>query len=118
MPRLRQGKSVPATKGDIERLDATLRENTSDILGYVRDGFNQQEEKTRKLEHRFDGLEHRFDGLEKRFDGLEHHLVVVNTKLDAIMSGEILVTRTQLHRLLRILKTKGIEIDETEVLTA
>lgn len=41
-----------------------------------------------------------------------------NTKLDAIMSGEVLVTRKQLERVLRALKARGIELDEHEIFAA
>lgn len=54
----------------------------------------------------------------KRFDNIDQELLQVNTKLDAIMSGEVLVTRKQLERLLQALKDKGIDLDETKILAA
>ncbi len=41
----------------------------------------------------------------------------IQTKLDAIMSGEVLVTRKQLQRLLHALRDRGIELNEEEILT-
>ncbi len=38
-----------------------------------------------------------------------------NTKLDAIMSGDVLVTRHQMLRLLEKLKAQGIRVDEKEI---
>lgn len=49
---------------------------------------------------------------------IHEEFMVVNTKLDAIMSGEVLVTRRQFQRLLRILDARGIKINEAEVLAA
>lgn len=54
----------------------------------------------------------------RRLDSLDQQFATVNTKLDAIMSGELLVTRKQLQRLLHMLKKKGIEVDEAEILAA
>jgi hypothetical protein len=51
---------------------------------------------------------------------IDEQFAQVNTKLDAIMSGEVLVTRDQLHdtirKLARELKAKGIDLDESKIL--
>lgn len=53
--------------------------------------------------------------MDKRFDGLDQRLDEMEIKLDAIM--EMLVTRKDIHNLVRALKKQGIKLDESEIFT-
>ncbi len=60
-------------------------------------------------------LETKVDNLATRTDV---QFLEVNTKLDAIMSGEILVTRKQIQRLITALETQGLKFNISEILAA
>lgn len=47
--------------------------------------------------------------------GLREQMREAHTKLDAIMSGEVLLTRAQFSRLLERLRAMGISVDEREI---
>jgi len=53
-----------------------------------------------------------------RSEKVGEQLVTINAKLDAIMSGEVLVTKEQFLRLLRMLEAAGITIDEQEIFSS
>lgn len=81
----RRPSVVPATRGDIDRLESNIRENTRDIIGYVRDATT-----------RLDG---EVKDVKQTLVSVKEELGDINTKLDAIMSGDVLVTRTQFLKL-------------------
>jgi hypothetical protein len=58
------------------------------------------------------------DRSDRRFDGLDQQLREARVKLDAVMSGEVLVTRKQLTRLLERLRSRGIDLSEQEIFGA
>lgn len=90
-----------ATEEQLKKLGDNLRASITEGTREVIRHFNQsQGEQNRRLER------------------METELLQANTKLDAIMSGEVLVTRKQMERLLRALKAKGIELDEADILAA
>lgn len=66
-----------------------IRENTRDILGYIN----------------------------KKISPVGEQIGEINTKLEAIMSGEILVTRSQFLNLVRQLKSQGIKLEEDKLFT-
>ncbi len=94
MPKI----SSVSTKEDLKKLANVLRdeirENTRTIIAH----FNESQ------------------GTQTAW--IKEDFNVVNTKLDAIMSGEVLVTRKQIERLLNALKANGIELNPSEILAA
>ncbi len=94
-----------ATKDDVRKLGTTLRdeirENTREIISHSNQSQGKQN-----------------IAIDNRFTKVDTQLLDLHTKLDAIMSGEVLVTRKQLERLLRALKAKGIELNEADILAA
>lgn len=101
-------KSEPATKDDLKNLGEGLREAISGNTREIIDHFN----KSQSLQNL------RLDKIDGRLEHIETDLTQVNTKLDAIMSGEILVTRKQIERLLEALRVKGIVLNVSEILAA
>jgi len=104
--------SQPATKDDLQKglknlgdsLREVIAENTRDIIGH----FNTSQ-----------GIQNkRLDSIDERLVRIETEMVQVNTKLDAIMSGEMLVTRKQIERLINALEAQGIKLNLTEILAA
>lgn len=91
-------RGVFTTKDDLKKLGDSLREvikgNTQDLISH----FNKSQ-----------GLQ------DERMDA---QFSDVNTKLDAIMSGEILVTRRQVERLISALEAQGIKLNVCEILAA
>ncbi|MDP3964572.1 MAG: hypothetical protein Q8Q20_02855 [bacterium] len=79
--------SEPATKAQLEGVQASLRQDIRDVLDYLKESQAVQDK----------------------------HLEEIDSKLDAIM--EMLATRKELHNLIRALKKQGIKIDESEILT-
>lgn len=63
-------------------------------------------------------IEHFEVSQRKHEEWIHEEFMSVNTKLDAIMSGEVLVTRKQLQRLLRELSVQGISRNEKNILAA
>lgn len=80
-----------------ESLRAEMRQNTRDIVRHFSDSQNGQNKEIREIK----GL-----------------MFEAHTKLDAIMSLDVIATRKQLLSLMRALKLKGIELDEAEILAA
>lgn len=87
--------SQAATKDDLRKLGSNLRETIKEGTRDVISHFNQSQG--------------------KQTEWIKQEFAEVNTKLNAIMSGEVLVTRPQIKRLIRALKAKGIELDEAEI---
>ncbi|MBI4092347.1 MAG: hypothetical protein HY420_00290 [Candidatus Kerfeldbacteria bacterium] len=56
--------------------------------------------------------------MNSRFTKIDQTLTEAHTKLDAIMSLDVIATRKQLLILMRALKAKGIDLDEAEILAA
>ncbi len=52
----------------------------------------------------------------ERFTSVEKRLATMDVKMDAVM--EILVTRKELHNLVRAIKAKGIALEESEIFSA
>ena len=77
----------PLTTAHLDGIRAEMRDNTKDLLNYMG----------------------------QRFSKLDEQLVPINTKLDAIMTGDVLVTRGQLLRVFAKLKAQGVTIDEREI---
>ena len=96
------------TKDDLVGLHdafrAELRQNTKDLIADQRESL----------------VPIRTDLAAVRSDvtSLRDQMREVHTKLDAIMSGDVLVTRHQLLRLVGKLKAQGISLDETELFAA
>jgi len=63
-------------------------------------------------------IEHFEASQRKQDEWIHEEFTSVNTKLDAIMSGEVLVTRKQLQRLLRELSARGITLNEKKILAS
>lgn len=79
--------------------------NTREIISH----FNQsQGEQNKRFDERFAAMDVRFAAIEHRLDGMD-------AKIDAIM--EMLATRKELVSLVRALKAKGIELEESEIFT-
>ena len=91
----------PLTKTHLKALHdairAEMRQSTKEIIG-------DQRESTRPIK--------------KGLQELREQMGEANTKLDAIMSGDVLVTRSQLLRVLEKLKAQGFKIDEREIFAA
>jgi len=77
-----------------DAIRAEMRLNTKDIIGDQRESLRP---------------------IRKDLHGLRDQVREANTKLDAIMSGDVLVTRDQLLRLMEKLKAQGITVDEREI---
>ena len=88
----------PLSKGHLKALHdairAEMRQNAKDIIGDQRQTLQP---------------------IRKDLHGLRDQMREANTKLDAIMSGDVLVTRDQLLRLLEKLKAQGFSVDEREI---
>jgi hypothetical protein len=88
----------PLTRNHLKSLHdairAEMRENTKDIIGDQRESLQP---------------------IRKDLRGVRDQMREANTKLDAIMSGDVLVTRGQLLRLMEKLKAQGITVDEREI---
>lgn len=91
----------PLGRAHLDSAVSTIRRDIRDVVTH----FNKSQGK-------------QTEWLKREFREVREQFQIVNTKLDAIMSGEVLVTRKQLERLLRALKAKGIELDEAEILAA
>ncbi len=102
-------KQRGATTTDLKtlgsRLEATIKENTREIVAY----FNASQGAQNKW------IKERFEQIDERFEKVDQRLEQMDAKLDAIMSGEVLVTKNQLLKLIRELKAKGIELDESRI---
>lgn len=98
--------SQAATKEDLKVLGTDLRGEIKTLGSNLRDEIR---ENTRDIISHFNGSQG------QQNEWMKEQFLVVNTKLDAIMSGEVLVTRKQLDRLVRALKTQGIKLDEAEI---
>ena len=86
--------SQPATKDDLKHLGEGLHAGINDLTRHFTTALG-------KLGEHVDG-----------------QFAEVNTKLDAIMSGEILVTRKQIERLINALERQGIKLNVSEILAA
>jgi len=90
--------SQPVSKAHLKSLHdairAEMRHNTRDII-------DDQRESLRPIQ--------------KDLHGLRAQMREANTKLAAIMSGDVLVTRDQLLRVFDKLKAQGITVDEREI---
>lgn len=78
------------------RLEATIKENTREIVAHFNTG---QGEQNRWIKERFEKVDQRFDE--------------IAVELEAIK--EMLVMRQEFRNLIRELKTKGIELDESRI---
>lgn len=91
----------PFTKTHLDRAIGTMRSDIKDLTRH----FTQGTGTLRREMH-------------NRFDDVDEELTEAHTKLDAIMSLDVIATRKQLLILMRALKAKGIELDEAEILAA
>lgn len=92
----------PLTRNDLK----------AELSGF-RDGVREEtKEATREIIGHFNASQGKQD------EWIKEEFSTINTKLDAIMSGEVLVTRKQFQRLLRTLAARGIEVNEAEILAA
>lgn len=86
-------------KNDIRNLGSNLRdeirENTRDIISHVNKGMGTLR-----------------SDMNSGFNRVDQQFVEVNTKLEAIMSGEVLVTREEHKKLVSTLRHQGIRINE------
>lgn len=89
----------------IERVELGMTANTREIISHFSQSQGSQNE---RFDLRFNTIDARFVSIEKRLDA-------VDAKLEAVM--EILVTRKELHILIRTLKSHGIPIEESEIFT-
>jgi len=89
------------TKADLvslhDAIRAEMRQDTKDLISDQRESLQP---------------------LKSGLDGLRDQMRDVHTKLDAIMSGDVLVTRHQLLRLIEKLKAQGFTVDEKELFAA
>lgn len=96
--------SQPATKDDLKNLGKSLHADIKDLARHFTTTFGKHGD--------------RLDSIDGRLEHIETDLTQVNTKLDAIMSGEILVTRKQIERLINALESQGIKLNISEILAA
>lgn len=93
--------STPATKQQLDGVALSIRADINDLAGHFTTALG-------KLGGHVDDLSSHMD----------EQFLEVNTKLDAIMSGEILVTRKQIQRLITALETQGMKLNVSEILAA
>ncbi len=118
--------SQALTKEDLQAGLKTLGDSVHAEIGGVRAEVSGLDAKIDGLHAEMNGLARHFttslgkleERMEARFSSIDSQFVEVNTKLDAIMSGEILVTRKQLERLLTALEAQGIKLNVSEILAA
>lgn len=90
-PSLTKDDFAKGLSGIREALHAELVETKRDILNHVTTGREQQ---TAWLKEEFEKI---------------------GVKLEAIMSGDVLVTKKQLQRVLQALERRGIILDQKEI---
>ncbi len=113
MPKPSRPAIKPLTRDNLKSELGAFRDGIKTELGSVRAGIRaEMKETTREIISHFSASQG------KQNDWIKEEFSTINTKLDAIMSGELLVTRKQFQRLLRTLAARGIEVNEAEILAA
>lgn len=101
--------SQTATKDDLKILGDGLRGEIKTLGNTFRDEI---QENTRDI------ISHFNKSQSQQTAWIRQEFVEVNTKLEAVMSGEVLATRKQNERIVHALKNKGISLDEEEIFRA
>ena len=119
MPKPKRGPQRPLTPQDLR--DA-LAESNRDIVGHFTRSFGLVHERLDRMDGRFGQFDRRFALLEERLDRIEREVhdgfQKVQASLDATL--ELFPTRKEVsaafHRLSRILKSHGIEVEPETLL--
>lgn len=92
---------TPATKQQLDSAVASIHADINDLARHFTTALGKFAERT-----------------DSQFAHIDEQFTEVNTKLDAIMSGEVLVTRKQIERLITALEAQGIKLNVSEILAA
>lgn len=105
--------ATPVSRGDIDRLEAVIRENTRDLIGHFQKGQKHQDERMDVFDGRMDTLEKDVSGIKVDIREMKQDIGLMKNAIVDLAEGE-----HHLRNLIRYLQREGIKITEAEVFAA